>query len=158
MHARQVGAVEKLRFSSYLTLGHGGEIMNPVVHFELPYDNPTRIAHFYQSVFGWKMQKLGEDMGNYVLATTAESDAKPGFPAGAIDGGFYPRKPDWPAQYPSIVFAVDDIEKSMENVRTSGGEVLTDPMSIPGTGMYVSFLDTEGNRCSMLQPARRSEA
>ncbi len=125
--------------------------MNPVVHFELPYDNPTRITQFYQSVFAWKTQMLGEDMGNYILTTTAESDAKPGFPAGAIDGGFYPRKPDWPAQHPSIVIAVDNIEKSMEGVRTAGGEVLGYPMSIPGIGLYVSFLDTEGNRGSMLQ-------
>lgn len=76
--------------------------MNPVVHFELLYDQAARITQFYQTVFGWKTQVLGEDMGNYVLATTAESDARPGSPAGAIDGGFYPRKTDWPAQYPSI--------------------------------------------------------
>jgi predicted enzyme related to lactoylglutathione lyase len=28
-------------------------------------------------------------------------------------------------------------------------------MEIPGVGGYVSFLDTEGNRVSMLQPPRR---
>ena len=132
--------------------------MNPVVHFELPYDQAARITQFYQSVFGWKTQVLGEDMGNYVLATTAESDARPGSPAGAIDGGFYPRKPDWPAQYPSIVIGVDDIEKSMADVCSAGGEVLGDPMNIPGIGLYVSFLDTEGNRSSMLQAASDSAA
>ena len=30
--------------------------MNPVVHFELPYDDRERIARFYQSAFGWKLQ------------------------------------------------------------------------------------------------------
>ena len=130
--------------------------MNPVVHFEMPYDDPVRIAEFYHAAFGWKVERLGEEMGNYVLATTAESDAKPGFPAGAIDGGFYPRKPDWPAQYPSVVIAVEDVEDAMGRVRTAGGQVLGEPMSIPGVGRYVSFLDTEGNRNSMLQPAPRS--
>jgi predicted enzyme related to lactoylglutathione lyase len=51
-------------------------IMDPVVHFELPYDNRERIVNFYRSVFGWKIDLLGEEMGNYVGATTATSDVK----------------------------------------------------------------------------------
>ncbi|MBI3898475.1 MAG: VOC family protein [Gammaproteobacteria bacterium] len=126
--------------------------MNPVVHFEMPYDNRERMATFYQSTFGWQTQMLGEDMGNYVVATTAQSDAKPGAPAGAINGGFYPKKPDWPAQYPSVVIAVADIHDAMKKVTQAGGKVLGEPMEIPEIGLYVSFLDTEGNRNSMLQP------
>ena len=42
--------------------------MDPVVHFEFPYDDRERIVKFYQSTFGWELQKLGEDMGNYVIA------------------------------------------------------------------------------------------
>jgi predicted enzyme related to lactoylglutathione lyase len=126
--------------------------MNPVVHFEMPYEDPNRMAKFYQSAFGWKTQMLGPDMGNYVVVTTAVSDAKPGAPAGAINGGFFQKNPDWPAQYPSIVIAVDDINESMVKVSEASGQVLGEPMPIPGIGLYVSFFDTEGNRCSMLQP------
>ena len=126
--------------------------MNPVVHFEFPYENRDRIARFYESTFGWNMQFLGEDMGHYVLVTTATTDAKPGAPAGAINGGFYPKKPDWPAHYPSIVIGVSDILDSMQKVIDAGGKVLGEPMEIPGIGQYVSFLDTEGNRNSILQP------
>jgi predicted enzyme related to lactoylglutathione lyase len=126
--------------------------MSPVVHFEIPAEDTRRISSFYENAFGWKTQMLGPDMGNYVLVTTAVSDAKPGAPAGAIDGGFFPKKPDWPAQHPSIVIAVDDIESAMTRVGKEGGEVLGEPMPIPGIGRYVSFFDTEGNRVSMLQP------
>ena len=126
--------------------------MCPVVHFEMPAEDRKRMATFYEAVFGWKTQMLGPDMGDYVLVTTAESHAKPGAPAGAINGGFYPKKPDWPAQYPSIVIAVDDIEAAMTRVNKTGGKVLGEPMPIPGIGRYVSFFDTEGNRVSMLQP------
>jgi uncharacterized protein len=126
--------------------------MDPVVHFELPYDDRERIARFYKSAFGWELQMLGEDMGNYVVATTATRDAKPGAPAGAIGGGFFPRKADWPAQYPSVVIAVDKLESSMDKVVAAGGKVLGEPMDIPGVGRYVSFYDPEGNRLSMLQP------
>ena len=127
--------------------------MNPVVHFELPYEDPNRIARFYESAFGWKTQFLGEEMGNYILVTTVEADVTAGTPAGAINGGMYPRKEEWPAQYPSIVIAVEDIQTSMQKVAVAGGRVLGEPMIIPGVGHYVSFLDTENNRNSMLQPS-----
>jgi hypothetical protein len=127
--------------------------MNPVVHFELPYENRERIARFYQAAFGWQTEMLGEEMGNYVLAITAQSDAKPGAPAGAINGGFFPLKPDWPAQHPSVVIAVPDLDAAMARVASAGGKVLGDPMDIPGVGRYVSFFDTEENRLSMLQPS-----
>ena len=61
-----------------------------------------------------------------------------------------------PAQYPSVVVAVDDINDSMKKVTQAGGKVLGDPMEIPGIGQYVSFFDTEGNRVSMLQPDPRT--
>lgn len=72
--------------------------------------------------------------------------------AGAINGGFYPIQEDWPAQYPSIVIAVDNIRESIRNVTEAKGKVLGEPMDIPGIGTYVSFIDTEGNRVSLLQP------
>jgi uncharacterized protein len=71
--------------------------MDRVVHFEMPYDNRGRMARFYESAFGWQMRMLGEDMGHYVLATTTESDENGPKNPGAINGGFFPRKPDWPA-------------------------------------------------------------
>ncbi|HUD19330.1 MAG TPA: hypothetical protein VMR81_02735 [Patescibacteria group bacterium] len=40
----------------------------------------------------------------------------------------------------------------MKDVAAAGGKVLGHPMEIPGVGLYVSFLDTEGNRVSLLQP------
>ncbi|HTP05745.1 MAG TPA: VOC family protein [Nitrospirota bacterium] len=130
--------------------------MNPVVHFEMPYDNRARMAKFYKSVFGWRTQMLGKEMGNYVTATTTETDKTGPKKPGAINGGFFPKKPDWPAQYPSIVIAVDDIKKSMQKVKNGGGKVLGEPMDIPDVGHYVSFIDPEGNRVSMLQPIPRN--
>jgi len=48
--------------------------MDPVVHFEMPAEDRKRMADFYTNVFGWKTQMLGPEMGDYVLATTTESD------------------------------------------------------------------------------------
>lgn len=126
---------------------------NPVVHFEMPYDNKDRLAKFYESAFNWQMNKFGEEMGHYVVAETTETDANRMVKTpGTINGGFFPRKPDWPAQYPSVVISVDNIKDAMQWVKDAGGEVLGEPIEIPGIGMYVSFNDTEGNRVGMLQP------
>ncbi len=127
--------------------------MNPVVHFEMPYESRDRLVKFYTRAFGWKLKKLGKEMGDYVTASTTETDKnnmvkRPG----AINGGFFPKKPDWPAQYPSVVIAVADIKKAMKKVTAEGGKVLGEPVEIPGIGQYVSFTDTEGNRVSLLQP------
>ena len=129
--------------------------MFPVVHFEMPAEDRKRMADFYRNVFGWKTQMLGPEMGDYVLATTTEPDetGRPKMP-GAINGGFFLKSDDKPAQYPSVVIAVEDIKEHMKDVEDAGGKVLGEPMEIPGVGQYVSFMDTEGNRVSMLQPSR----
>ena len=128
--------------------------MNPVVHFEMPAEDRKRMADFYTNVFGWKAQLLGPEMGEYVVVTTTESDETTGRPKtpGAINGGFYVKNPDWPAQVPSVVIGVSDIRATMNDVTAAGGKVLGDPMEIPGVSQYVSFFDTEGNRVSLLQP------
>jgi len=128
--------------------------IDPVVHFEMPAEDRKRMAKFYTKAFGWQMQMLGEDMGNYVLATTAAELDKKGRPKknGIINGGFYIKDKDKPAQYPSVVIAVDSIKRSMNKVTKAGGEVIGEPMEIPGFGMYVSFFDTEGNRVAIMEP------
>ena len=130
--------------------------MDPVVHFEIPYDNKSRMSGFYEKAFGWQTQALGEEMGNYVLATTTVVGEN-GLPvAGTINGGFFPKRADMPQQHPSVVIAVDNIAEAMAAVHKAGGKVLGDPMEIPGVGKYVSFNDTEGNRLSMLQAVPRA--
>jgi len=124
--------------------------MNPVVHFEMPAKDRKRMADFYEKTFGWKMQMFGEEMGNYVLVSTTETDDKgnPKAP-GAINGGFFERTDDNTA--PSVVIGVDDIKAHVKKVTEAGGKVLNEPIEIPGIGWYASFIDPEGNRVSMLQ-------
>ena len=131
--------------------------MNPVVHFEMPYEDKKRAADFYEKTFGWKPQMLGPEMGNYVIVSTSELDEKTRYPKkpGMINGGLFEKTKD--NQYPSVVIAVDDIKEAMKNVTDAGGKILGgmnpgEPDDIPGVGLYCSFTDTEGNRVGMLQP------
>ena len=130
--------------------------MCSVVHFEMPYKDRERAARFYAAAFGWTHQMLGPEMGDYLLVSTAPPGARPAVPPeaalGSINGGLFPFKPDSPMQHPSVVIGVDDIRAAMQRVKAAGGDVIGEPMTIPGVGEYVSFEDTEGNRNSMMQP------
>ncbi|HLL60516.1 MAG TPA: VOC family protein [Candidatus Nitrosocosmicus sp.] len=129
--------------------------MNPVIHFEMPAKDKKRVAQFYTNAFGWNMQQLGEEMGNYILAGTTETDENHMVKTpGTINGGFFDYKDEPGFQYPSVVISVDNLQESMEIVKKEGGEVLGEPMQIPGIGLFVSIKDTEDNRVGMLQPAQ----
>ena len=127
--------------------------MNPVVHFEMPAEDRKRMSEFYEKAFGWQTRQMGPEMGEYVLATTTESDEKGPTKPGAINGGFYQKTDDVAMQYPSVVIAVDDIKSHISRVEAAGGKIHGEAAEIPGVGTWVSFHDTEGNRLSMLQPA-----
>ncbi len=134
--------------------------MNPVVHFEMPYEDRDRMADFYAKAFGWQANKLGPEMGDYVVVMTSEEDKKTKFPKkpGMINGGFFKKTEEH--RYPSVVISVLDIREVMKKVEVAGGKVLGgswkagEPDDIPGVGLYISFIDTEGNHISMLQPSR----
>ena len=125
---------------------------DPVVHFEMPYENKKRLIRFYSEAFGWQMQDLGDEMGQYVTAATTEIDENRMIQRpGVINGGFYPKTRDGPL-CPSVVIAVENLTDAMQKVTTAGGKLLGPPMEIPGIGRYVSFTDSEGNRVGLLQP------
>jgi predicted enzyme related to lactoylglutathione lyase len=135
---------------------------SPVVHFEMGYKDKDRMVKFYETAFGWTAQAMGPEMGNYVVAQTAETD-KDGMvqQKGAINGGFYAKTDDPGSHPPSVVISVDDIKTAVEEVKKAGGKILggmdpqgkhtLEPQMIPGVGLWISIQDTEGNRVSMLQ-------
>lgn len=140
--------------------------MNPVVHFEMGYFDRERMKKFYESAFGWKMQQYGEEMGNYVVAQTTETDEKGMIERpGAINGGFYGKTDDESSYAPSVVISVPDIKAAIEAVTENGGTILggmsasgehtMEPTMIPGVGLWISIKDTEGNRVSLMQPDER---
>jgi predicted enzyme related to lactoylglutathione lyase len=130
---------------------------NPVVHFEMPYKNSKRVTKFYNKVFGWKMDDAGEQMGNYIVAGTAETDENRMVKTpGTINGGFYSLTMAPQSKAPSVVISVNDIKKAMKDIETAGGKLLGKPQNIPGIGLWVSFKDSEGNRVSILQAGNNS--
>ena len=140
--------------------------MNPVVHFEMGYEDQDRMITFYETVFGWKTEKLGPDIGNYVTAQTTQTDENRMVQTkGAINGGFYQKTDDPASHAPSVVVSVTDIKQAIQAVTNAGGKILgamdpqgehtMEPQMIPGVGLWMSAKDTENNRFSMIQPVVR---
>jgi hypothetical protein len=118
---------------------------NPVIHFDIPTDDNERARKFYESAFGWQTTQLGPEMGDYVLAYTVESDEETRMPAkrGAINGGLHARTEE--DRYVKLTILVEDMQAAMRKVEVAGGTILGEPVEMPGVGLFVSFLDTEGN-------------
>ena len=135
--------------------------MNPVVHFELPAENRDRMRAFYETAFGWQTRELGPEMGNYVLATTTETDENRMVKTpGTINGGFYDKSNQGQVNA-RLTVQVPDIKEAMKKITDAGGKVIGGMRNpggydeIPGVGLYAMFQDTEGNFLSILQPTNQ---
>lgn len=129
---------------------------NPVIHFELPASDRERVKKFYTQAFDWEMNQMGPDMGDYIVVKTTDTDENNMVQTpGTINGGIYQKHLVDPlGQQPTVVIAVENLEESMENIKSAGGTIHGTPYDIPGIGRYVSFIDTEGNRISILEPKK----
>lgn len=116
--------------------------MDPVVHFEIPFDDKARATKFYADTFGWKLADMPQM--SYVMAQTAPSgDNQMPKEPGAINGGLFARPKDAP--HPVVYLAVSSIDDSLKKVTSAGGKVVTPKTPIPGMGAFARIADTEGN-------------
>jgi uncharacterized protein len=128
--------------------------MDRVVHFEIPADDVERAKKFYSENFGWTLNQLGPDMGNYVLVHTGPTDEQ-GMPEDRafINGGLMKRDPS--ANSPVLVIAVADADSAVEKVKQSGGRLVGEIMDIPNVGRYARIQDPEGNVIGVIKPMMR---
>jgi len=121
---------------------------NPVVHFEIPADDPPRAIAFYEKVFGWGIKRLPMPPGGpeyYGVTTRREGDS-------GINGGLMKR--NMPGQPFANYVAVSSIDDFLARVQAHGGSVVMPKQEIaPGMGSFAMFNDTEGNMMGLYQPA-----
>ena len=130
-------------------LGYNGRMPNRIVHFEIEAVDPERAKNFYAQAFGWQMQQMGQEFGDYVVVVTGDPKEP-----GGINGGIFinPSGGAKELNAYSCVVGVENIDQAMSNVKSAGGQLLTDKMDIPSIGTFVRCRDTEGNIFTMLQP------
>lgn len=116
--------------------------MSRVIHFEISLSHPEKSVEFYKKVFNWQINKW-DGPEKYWLITTGPDD-KPGI-NGAI---FIPKEP-----FVGTVNTVEieSLEEYMEKVKASGGEVVTEKMTIPGLGYFAYCKDPEGVLFGLIQ-------
>ena len=116
--------------------------MPRVIHFELVADNADEMSQFYESIFGWKVQKW-EGPIDYWFLMTGDSNEQ------GIDGAFAMRQSE---DDPIInTIDVDDAEKVAKKIEENGGEIVRPLSAVPGVGWLIYFKDTEGNLWGAMQ-------
>jgi len=114
--------------------------MSRVVHFDFPADDLERAKKFFENSFGWKFTDCpGMD---YCLIKTG-SEGEPG-----IDGGIAKRDPK---EYFGNTISTENIDESIEKIKSNGGEILKDKCQMPGVGWLAHFKDSEGNAWGLIQ-------
>jgi uncharacterized protein len=118
--------------------------MNPVVHFEIPFDDKEKAKEFYEKVFGWKLQDIPEM--HYIMAHTGETDEQTHMlkEPGRINGGMYKRD-DKSAHSPVLVIDVPSVDEHLEKIKAAGGSVFREKVQVGDMGFYAQVKDTEGN-------------
>ncbi len=125
--------------------------MDGVVHFEIPAEDTERAKRFYSSIFGWQLQQLGPEFGNYIMAVTTEVDKstmRPKSP-GMINGGMMKRNDKVKA--PVVYMYVDDIGATLKKVEEQGGSVVQGKTQVQGDFYTAYFKDCEGNVMGLAQ-------
>ena len=108
--------------------------MPRVIHFEIPSQDPERLADFYRKLLGWEIQNWGPV--EYWLARTGP-DSEPG-----INGAIARR--DLREGTRNTV-SVTSADETLRKVAGLGGKALTPKMTVPGVGHHALCQDPEGN-------------
>lgn len=117
--------------------------MNPVNWFEIPTSDLDRATTFYEAVLGTKL-----DRQNIEGLPMAWFPMKPG-EAGST-GALVQQESYVPSYDGSLVYlSVDDVASALDRVRSAGGKVITEKMSIGEFGFVGHFEDSEGNRVGL---------
>ncbi len=122
---------------------------NPVAHFEIYGDNPTKLAGFYQGLFGWEINKAPEM--DYWLIRTVRTDAK-GMPteAGGINGGIMTRPmPD--ARNWLNYITVKSLDETLKRAQGLGAKILRPKSPVPKMGWFAVLTDPESNTFAVWQ-------
>jgi predicted enzyme related to lactoylglutathione lyase len=120
------------------TLSHG------VVHFEIPGDDPDKLASFYGDLFGWQIQKMPMDGMDYWMVGTVPTDQN-GMPTepGGINGGLYKRQA--PGQGPVNYVNVESVDDYLAKAKSLGATVVVEKMPVAEMGWFAHLVDPQGN-------------
>ena len=113
-----------------------------ISYVEIPCSDPARAADFYETVFGWRIRRDGNE--------PAFSDA-----TGHVIGHFLARKSAAGTCGILPYIYVDELDGTLRALADNGGEVVTKPRP-EGTLRVATFQDSEGNVLGVWTETRTS--
>ncbi len=119
----------------------------PVVHFEIPAQNPEKLSGFYTGIFGWKIEKV-PGMEYWMVNTKSNKEA-PG-----INGGLMKKMNE--GQVPTNYVNVSSVDDWSKKVTAAGGQVIMPKSPVPQMGWFAVCLDPEGNVFGLWQDDPRA--
>lgn len=97
----------------------------PIVYFEIAGPDGAKLREFYASMFGWSIDD------NFTIAAAS---------TGGLRGGIRQDPPD-----KVFYLGVPSIAEKLNQIETTGGEVLIPRTEIPGVVTFALFRDPAGN-------------
>jgi predicted enzyme related to lactoylglutathione lyase len=132
--------------------------MSRVVHFEIHAKDMDAMQKFYEQVFGWEFQKMGEDMGGYRVIVTAQvpKGEEGNTKWAGINGGLTPRRGDLPQNGAPVnafvnIIGVENIDETIAKIESAGGTLALAKMDVPTVGLLAYYKDPDGNIFGIIQ-------
>ncbi len=128
---------------------------NSIVHFEIPADDVPRAKKFYETTFGWQIDKFDLPEGEeYWVVRTTEVDKNMIPTSPGINGGLMKKKD--PRQPFMNYINVESIDVMCKTITFNGGIIIMPKVEIgKGMGWIAAFKDTEGNIMGLHEEAKK---
>ena len=132
---------------------YGYEIMvdNTIVHFDIPAENPEKLKTFYSKLFGWNIYRCPGPIEYYMIETVPVDETgapvRPG-----VNGGM--KKKDHPKLKPVNYILVDNIDMSIQRIKSLGGTITQPKQQVTGIAWIAHAIDPEGNPFAIMQSLR----
>jgi predicted enzyme related to lactoylglutathione lyase len=111
---------------------------------DLGTSDPKEALRFYQGLFGWQAEDMGEQSGHYTIVSIDGKQVAAISPAQQDQG-----PPRW-----TTYVNVDDAAATAQKVEAAGGRTLAAPMDVMEQGRLAVFADVTGAVIAVWEPAQ----
>lgn len=119
--------------------------MHTIVHFEIPVNDPAKLSHFYEQLFGWKFNKMPDPSGEMDYWLISHKDAAPN----ETMGGLYKRTMGETGFVNYI--GVENLDQSLVKAASLGASVVREKQEIPNVGWFAIIQDPDKNTFALFQ-------
>lgn len=118
--------------------------LHTLVHFEIPASDPTKVAGFYEQLFGWKFNKWEGGTMDYWLISHKDATS----PDDTM-GGLYKR--NTPQEQFLNYILVKSVDESLAKATSLGAKTMMGKQEIPNIGWFAVLADPDGNVFALYQ-------